>query len=64
MRRYILYLSGLLRLRFGFCPWCNSSPPDPACPVCLGDQKYWGKNVDENKRAVWKSRFMHEIGRL
>lgn len=28
------------RLRRGYCPLCNSSPPRPGCPVCEGRREY------------------------
>lgn len=55
--RFKLYCRGLTRIRAGFCPYCYSSPPQPDCPVCEGDQAYWGKNVDDYKRQLWKRRW-------
>lgn len=33
-------LRGSWRLRRGYCPLCNSSPPRPSCPVCEGRHDY------------------------
>lgn len=54
----IRYYKGLLWLRQGFCPYCYSSPPRKACPVCKGDNKYWGKNVSKEKREQWRERYV------
>lgn len=47
---------GRRRLRYGFCPLCNSSPPRPDCPVCEGDRLY-GSLASAEKRAVWSERW-------
>lgn len=49
-------VSGWWRLRFGFCPLCNSSPPNPRCSVCLGHRPY-GRELDPAKKEVWKARW-------
>lgn len=53
----IRYWKGRLWLKQGFCPYCYSSPPREECPVCQGDYKYFGKNVDAEKRALWRERY-------
>lgn len=54
--RKLRWWRGVLRLRHGYCPLCNSSPPRKSCPVCLGDCKY-GYEADSSKRLVWRERF-------
>lgn len=52
---------GWWRLRYGFCPLCNSSPPRRDCPVCEGDPHYW-READAAKRAMWRERYRAHIG--
>lgn len=50
------YLLGLWRLRFGWCPACNSSPPLWHCQVCEGSYAY-GPALSDAKRAQWRVRW-------
>lgn len=64
MIKALLYWRGLRWLKWGWCPWCYSSPPRPQCPVCHGDDRYFGSNVDEAKRTLWRKRFKEQLNGL
>lgn len=55
-------LSGLKRLnakfkiRQGYCPLCDSSPPEPNCLVCDGTGDY-GSRIKEGTKELWLSRW-------
>lgn len=55
------YLSGLLRIAFGFCPVCNSDAPAlDTCEFCLG-YRMWARHDERYEliqrwRAVWKEK--------
>jgi hypothetical protein len=55
------YWRGLMRLRRGYCPACNSSPPDVTCPVCLGTHAY-GHDLPEYVRGIWRAWWAYECG--
>lgn len=60
IRRWIRWRIGLHRLRFGFCPVCNSSPPDISCPVCKGSRDYGRKpdgSISWEHHCLWVERF-------
>lgn len=57
MRKLWQKISGGWRLRFGFCPMCDSSPPRQDCPVCLGSYEY-GHQVSADKRREWWDRYL------
>jgi len=44
------------RLKHGFCPLCNSSPPDKSCPVCYGTYMY-GNQISEYRQKKWLEYF-------
>lgn len=48
MRRFHLFM--------GYCPVCNSSPPDEDCSVCLGSYSY-GPFLNPEERKRWLARF-------
>lgn len=48
---------GLFRLKFGFCPLCDSSPPLAKCYVCRGSLVY-GHLLDDETKAEWRQRFL------
>lgn len=48
-----VYWRGIWRLRFGFCPECNSSPPDVFCWVCKGSYDY-GEDLTETRKIEWR----------
>lgn len=52
-RGWIRWRWGLKRLAQGFCPLCNSSPPDPKCLVCQGSYDY-GYRLSAELRKDWK----------
>lgn len=54
--RWPRYWLGRYWLRHGYCPACNSSPPEPMCTVCSGDQRY-GNEADSAKRELWRWRW-------
>jgi len=49
------YWLGRWRLRWGFCPWCDSSPPDQDCIVCEGTYDYGPPSDDV--WAQWRRRW-------
>lgn len=53
---WIMYWQGRLRLRHGWCPSCNSSPPSLDCCICFGDRDY-GPRISEFTRARWAYRW-------
>ena len=56
MTGWLMRFVGRRRLRYGFCPLCNSSPPNPDCPVCEGDYRY-GHVLTEARRRLWRARW-------
>ena len=44
------------RLMGGFCPICNSSPPDQQCFVCEGNYDY-GPDLPRHVKDLWFIRF-------
>lgn len=59
--RYLAYISGLLRIAFGFCPVCNSDAPAiDTCEFCLGHRVWRRRNerteLGERWRAVWEEK--------
>lgn len=50
------YWRGRRRLRFGWCPRCNSSPPRPDCDVCEGTYEY-GPALTPARRLLWRARW-------
>jgi len=52
---------GLMRLSYGYCPICNSSPPRKSCPVCFGSHVY-GYELSTDNRLIWKNRFAVIVG--
>jgi hypothetical protein len=46
----------MLWLAQGFCPACESSPPNPKCLVCHGNYSY-GRNITPGDRELWLQRF-------
>lgn len=48
---------GLYWLLYGLCPWCYSSPPFSACPVCQGSYVY-GPNISDRDRELWREKFL------
>lgn len=55
-KRRLIWWRGILRLRHGYCPLCNSSPPDVSCQVCLGSRVY-GYEATSGRRLIWRKRF-------
>lgn len=53
---WLAYWLGRHRLAFGFCPACNSSPPDAGCPVCFGSYAY-GVDLSPADRVRWRQRW-------
>lgn len=51
-----LWIRGKRRIRHGYCPKCNSSPPDFECTVCRGDDRY-GTNVSRTQQWLWARRY-------
>lgn len=51
------YWKGRLWLRQGFCPYCYSSPPKKECPVCQGDNEYWGAENKKKRDTLWRERW-------
>lgn len=47
---------GWIRLKQGFCPLCNSSPPSELCDICHGETNY-GQTLSFNTREVWRERY-------
>ncbi len=50
-----------LLLRYGWCPACNSSPPDPTCGVCFGFGGY-GRRLSVAARGAWADRYVNLRG--
>lgn len=44
-------------IRHGWCPLCNSSPPDPWCKVCDGS-RFYGSDISETMRADWAQKYI------
>lgn len=53
LKLFYIYWRGRLRLAQGFCPWCNSSPPDIDCPICYGSYDY-GPPSDPRRLTEWR----------
>lgn len=51
---------GWWRLKFGFCPYCDSSPPLKKCPVCDGSYSY-GHDLTKQGKNIWKKRFIEVL---
>ncbi len=62
MKKRYQKLSGWWRLKFGFCPMCDSSPPRNECPVCGGSYKY-GHYLDKTGRKLWWDRYLFYVER-
>lgn len=66
---WLRYWAGRWRLRHGFCPACNSSPPRPSCPVCEGSYEYGrhasglGGPLPPETRWLWRNRWDRQAGR-
>jgi hypothetical protein len=56
MIKWLRYANGMWRLRYGCCPVCNSSPPEPICPICHGDYRY-GPRMTTTRKELWRRRF-------
>lgn len=56
MRRWARYWLGRYWLSGGFCPACNSSPPDQSCFVCDGSYAY-GRDASATTRSLWRRRW-------
>jgi hypothetical protein len=52
----LAYWRGRYRLRFGFCPNCNSSPPKTSCFVCRGSHDYYPM-LTAHDRMLWRARW-------
>ena len=63
MIAWLLVLRGRLRLRHGYCPWCESYPPRPGCPVCACSATY-GAGLTIAERETWMQRWRHLIDTL
>lgn len=63
MRRFFRYWAGRHRLYWGFCPRCDSSPPDRACPICEGSYAYGRARLTDSRRAQWRARWDAAFGR-
>lgn len=50
---YLRYLYGRYQLWAGYCPKCESSPPDPDCYVCAGEREY-GPQISEANKKTWR----------
>ena len=50
-------LRGWNRLRRGYCPECNSSPPWPDCPICQGSYDY-GPQISRAQRQQLHKRWV------
>lgn len=59
--RYLRYWRGLVRLRLGCCPACNSSPPYWTCNICRGSYEY-GPLIDDSTRENWRDRWRVAAG--
>lgn len=57
------YWLGRWRLRSGYCPACNSSPPQPRCLVCEGSATYgksgsqWRPAASAADEQLWRARW-------
>lgn len=50
---WLTYRQGKKRLRHGWCPQCNSSPPLAQCWVCKGDREYGPQFKDAVHISMW-----------
>jgi hypothetical protein len=62
LKKFFRYWVGRNRLAFGFCPECNSSPPQENCWVCLGTYNY-GVYITPLLKRVWTDKWMTNYGR-
>lgn len=60
MIAHLRYWRGLSRLHFGFCPRCDSSPPERGCVVCGGDYDYGRPTITPEKRERWRQAWANE----
>lgn len=52
---YLVYVRGWWRIRFGFCPICNSDAPRlDTCRFCYGFCGYRGKTARRELLQKWK----------
>ena len=59
---WLKYWIGISRLRHGFCPECNSSPPRPDCVICTGEHNY-GRGMNPWVKAIWRDGWDRMYGR-
>lgn len=59
--RKAIYWQGRYRLRHGFCPWCNSSPPEEGCEICYGSYSY-GPKAGQVRRRYWRIKWDQLFG--
>lgn len=51
---YLVYLRGLFRVWFGFCPICNSDAPElDSCSFCGSFRGYRDKTARKDLRSKW-----------
>jgi hypothetical protein len=53
-------IKGWWRLKFGYCPLCDSSPPRKDCPICIGSYEY-GQDANDAVRGLWRERYIHML---
>lgn len=51
-----LYYRGKRRIKRGYCPMCNSHPPNPVCPICEGNHNY-AYNITDETKQLWTNRW-------
>lgn len=53
---FYTYWRGRLRLYWGWCPACASSPPREGCEICDGAYDY-GPGLPAGRRQLWRARW-------